>query len=263
VAWEVKRRYDALIRPAEEGATTKREAVLGLGSSIFFGSLLALLWHLLAPSFVASNPGSANFFDKPIVQTSSRDETTLEAEKNYPIQEEVPMNLVANNNKQASKKEAARSVSTSPRYDLTMYLTIPRLGLYEHTVRNIGSQTALDVGAIKLPSTAFPWQRGDTNTFIICHRLGFPGTQSYNQCLNLPSMRRGDEIFLKDVNGNVYKYRVTQMFAATPYEAWVTKPVKGREIVSLETCIENLGDYYALGPHWQGRLVVRADRVAS
>jgi sortase A len=259
VAWEVKRRYDALIRPAEEGATTKAEAVLGLGSSIFFGTLLALLWHLLAPSFVASNPGSANF-DKPTVQTSSRDETPLEAEKNYPTQE-VPMKLVAN--KQASKKEAARSGSTSPRYDLTMYLTIPRLGLYDHTVRNIGSQTALDVGAIKLPNTAFPWQRGDTNTFIICHRLGFPGTQSYNQCLNLPSMRRGDEIFLKDANGRVYKYRVTQMFAATPYDAWVTKPVKGREIVSLETCLENLGDYYALGPHWQGRLVVRADRVAS
>ncbi len=243
----------------QKGATTNREAVLGLGSSIFLGTLLALLWQLLAPSFVASDPGAANF-DKPIVQTSSRDDTTLEAEENYPTQE-VPMKLVAN--KQASKKQAARNASTSPRHDFTMYLTIPRLGLYDHTVRNIGSQAALDVGAIKLPSTAFPWQRGDTNTFIICHRLGFPGTQSYNQCLNLPSMRRGDEIFLKDANGRVYKYRVTQMFAATPYDAWVTKPVKGREIVSLETCIENLGDYYALGPHWQGRLIVRAYRVVS
>ena len=41
----------------------------------------------------------------------------------------------------------------------------------------------------------------------------------------------------------------------------VMKPVKGRNIVSLQTCIESLGDFYTLGPNWQACLTVRADRV--
>jgi sortase A len=146
--------------------------------------------------------------------------------------------------------------------DPTLYLTVPRLGVYGHTVKNDDSEEALVLGAIKVPSTDFPWQKGDTNTYIACHRLGFPGTESHNQCLNLPSMQEGDEIILEDANGTVYRYRVSESLAVGPSDMWVTEPLSGRDVVSLQTCIETLDDLYTLGPDWEARFVVRADRVA-
>src|SRR5215213_2847527 len=61
--------------------------------------------------------------------------------------------------------------------DPTLYLTVPKLGLYGHTVRNDDSEVALDLGAVKLPDTDFPWEQKDTNTYIACHRLGWPGNE--------------------------------------------------------------------------------------
>src|SRR5215217_2936918 len=103
--------------------------------------------------------------------------------------------------------------------DPTLFLTVPKLGLYNHTVRNDDSEQALDLGAIKMPGTDFPWQEGDKNTYIACHRLGWPGTESYNQCLNLPSIREGDEIFLKDTNGMDYEYRVSETLTIGPRDS--------------------------------------------
>ena len=163
--------------------------------------------------------------------------------------------------KAAEEKAVEEEVAVAPE-DPTLYLTVPRLGIYEHTVRNDRSEEALDLGAIKLPSTGFPWQRGDTDTYIACHRLGFPGTQSYNQCLNLHWMRQGDEITLKDANGTLYRYRVTEFLTVWPSDTWAANPVAGREIVSLQTCIEKPGDFSTLGPNWSARFIVRADRVS-
>jgi sortase A len=145
--------------------------------------------------------------------------------------------------------------------DPTLYLTVPRLGLYEHTVRNDDSEEALDQGAIKLPETEFPWQKGDKNTYIACHRLGWPDTESYNQCLNLPSMREGDKIVLEDANSTVYEYRVVETLTAEPGDTWVTNPVAGKDMVSLQTCIEAPDDLHTLGPNWLARYVVQAERV--
>ena len=46
-----------------------------------------------------------------------------------------------------------------------------------------------------------------------------------------------------------------------PEDAWATQPVEGKDVVSLQTCIENLNDVFTLGPNWEDRLVVQADRV--
>ena len=83
--------------------------------------------------------------------------------------------------------------------DPMLYLTVPRIGIHGHAVRNDRSEEAMSLGAIKLPTTGFPWEKGDTNTYIACHRLGFPGTESHDQCLNLPFMQKGDEVFLTDL----------------------------------------------------------------
>jgi sortase A len=150
--------------------------------------------------------------------------------------------------------------------DPTLYLTIPRLGIYGHTVRNDRSEAAMDLGAIKLPDTSIPWQKGDTNTYIACHRLGWPGTESYNQCLNLPFMRKGDEVTLTDANGAVYRYRVSEMLIDGPNNGWVTKAVPGRQVVSLHTCIEASGDFSTFGaqlggPFYRSRRLDRLERV--
>ena len=145
--------------------------------------------------------------------------------------------------------------------DPTLFLTVPKLGLYNHTVRNDDSEQALDLGAIKMPGTDFPWQEGDKNTYIACHRLGWPGTESHNQCLNLPSIREGDEIFLKDTNGMDYEYRVSETLTVGPRDSWVMEPLTGKDVLSLQTCIEAPGDFLTLGPNWLARFVVRAERI--
>jgi sortase A len=127
--------------------------------------------------------------------------------------------------------------------DPTLFLTVPKLGLY------------------KMPGTDFPWQEGDKNTYIACHRLGWPGTESHNQCLNLPSIREGDEIFLKDTNGMDYEYRVSETLTVGPSDSWVMEPLTGKDVLSLQTCIEAPGDFLTLGPNWLARFVVRAERI--
>jgi sortase A len=142
-----------------------------------------------------------------------------------------------------------------------MWLTVPKLGLYDNYVANSSDPTALDVGAAKLAETGFPWQEGDTNTYIAAHRLGWPGTASDHQFYNLPLLTFGDKIYLYDANGTTYTYEVTEIYEVLPTESWVTAPVAGRDMISLQTCTENYGDYWTMGPNWYVRYVVRADKV--
>jgi sortase A len=142
-----------------------------------------------------------------------------------------------------------------------LWMTIPKLGLYDNYVTNSNAHSALDYGAAKREDTGFPWQN-DANTYISGHRLGWPGTASDHQFYNLPLLAYGDEIYLYDANGTTYTYEVTEIFEVSPSETWVTNSDPGRDMVSLQTCIENYGDYWTMGPNWYVRYVVRADRVA-
>jgi sortase A len=142
-----------------------------------------------------------------------------------------------------------------------LWMTIPKMDLYDSYVTNSSAHSALDYGATKRVDTEFPWQN-DANTFIVGHRLGWPGTGSDRIFYNLPLLTFGDKIYLNDANGTTYTYEVTEIFEVAPTETWVVKPVQGRDMVSLQTCIENYGDYWSMGPNWYVRYVVRADRVA-
>ncbi|BBL80472.1 hypothetical protein RxyAA322_23260 [Rubrobacter xylanophilus] len=156
-----------------------------------------------------------------------------------------------------------------PPGDPTMYLTIPKLGLYKNTVYNDSSPATLDLGAAKIPSTGFPWQ-DNANTYIAGHRIGYAGTESYYQFYELPSMQRGDEVILEDANGSIYKYKVTEVFAVMPWETWVTNPVPGKDMVTLQTCVASLNDWWSITPGLltsppgpeTARLIVRAERVS-
>src|SRR5918998_476072 len=50
----------------------------------------------------------------------------------------------------------------------------------------------------------------------------------------------------EDAIGGVYSYRVSEFLRVAPGDTWVTEPVKGRDVVSLQTCIENLNDLFTL-----------------
>jgi sortase A len=141
-----------------------------------------------------------------------------------------------------------------------LWMTIPKLGLYDNYVANYNAHSALDAGAAKRVESGFPWQEG-SNTYISAHRLGWPGTASDHQFYNLPNLAYGDKIYLYDANGTTYTYEVTEIFEVLPSETWVTEAEPGRDMVSLQTCIENYGDYWTMGPNWYVRYVVRADRV--
>jgi sortase (surface protein transpeptidase) len=72
----------------------------------------------------------------------------------------------------------------------------------------------------------------------------------------------GEKIYLYDANGTVYTYEVTGFKEVLPTETYVSAPQPGRDMISLQTCIENYGDYWTMGPNWYVRYVVEADRVS-
>jgi sortase A len=187
------------------------------------------------------------------------DETAEQVET--PPAEEEPRETVTE--EEPTEEEPAEEEPRAPAVpeDPTLYLTVPKLGLYGHTVRNDDSEVALDMGAVKLPDTGFPWEQKDTNTYIACHRLGWPGNESYNQCLNLPLMQQGDQIFLEDSLGRAYEYRVTEALQITPQDTWIKRPSEGKDVVSLQTCIETLGNIWTMGPNWTARYVIQAEKV--
>ena len=165
---------------------------------------------------------------------------------------------------EAPKKETAqREAETSPAPavppDTTMYLTIPKLGLYDVLVQDGTSETVLSAGAGHVPGTGYPWVEG-SNTYIAGHRLGYPGTGSDLVFWDLPSLVAGDEIILEDSLGQTYTYHVTEILEVSPYDLSVTGPTGG-DIVSLQTCIEDYGDYWTAGPNWLARYIVRAEKV--
>jgi len=105
--------------------------------------------------------------------------------------------------------------------------------------------------AIHLQGTGFPWQEG-ANVYLAGHRLGYPGTDSFLALWDQNALERGDEISVTDSEGTKYTYRVFEEFVTGPDDLSVTKPVEGRNILTLQTC--TLPDYTK-------RLITRAELV--
>jgi sortase A len=135
-----------------------------------------------------------------------------------------------------------------------MGLTIPAIGLYNVPVYNSASQWALDNGVSHIPETSLPWSpTPQRNVYLAGHRLGWPGTWSHLVFYNLDKLGTGDAVVLTDRQGRSYDYKVTEMFVTDPGDSWVMGQVRGRDMVTLQTCTPI--------PTFNKRLVVRADRV--
>src|ERR671911_270190 len=190
---------------------------------------------------------------------SEEEDKKTAAEKNEAAHKADEKEAASDQAAQEPDQKKPSGIPTPPTNDL--WMSIPALGLYDNYVTNSAAHSAMDYGAIKLPHTAFPWQ-DNANTYIAAHRLGWPGTASHHQFYDLPALAKGDVIYLGDANGTTYTYEVTGFKEITPDETWVTTPQQGRDMVSLQTCIENFGDYWTMGPNWYVRYIVQADRVS-
>ena len=105
--------------------------------------------------------------------------------------------------------------------------------------------------AIHLQGTEFPWDE-EANVYLAGHRLGYPGTDSFLTFYHLSKLEKGDKVFVMDASGREYTYRVFKELVVDPSAAWVTEPMEGKNILTLQTC--TLPDY-------SRRLIVRAELV--
>ncbi len=171
----------------------------------------------------------------------------------------VPASASASASATASASASASASAVAPA-DTTMYLSVPKMGIYDVPVVEGTTEASLSQGAGHYTGSGYPWVPG-SNTYIAGHRIGYPGTASDRVFWNLPNLVAGDEVIVTDSNGTTYTYAVSEILEVPITDLSVTAPV-GRDVVSLQTCIEDFGDYWTAGPNWNVRYVVRADRVA-
>jgi sortase A len=144
------------------------------------------------------------------------------------------------------------------RYELLpgaiMGLTIEAIGIYDAPVFDSVGRWALANGVAHNPQTSLPWSQGaQRNVYLAGHLMGYRGTWSRMIFYNLHKLKRGDEVVLRDRSGNSYRYRVSEVFITDPTDVWVMGQVRGRDMVTLQTCTPY--------PTFEERLIVRADRV--
>jgi sortase A len=181
-------------------------------------------------------PVAAKKFDKAIQRQNSREEAKE-----------------PDGARQAAKRKA---VPKGPA-NKTLRMTIPKMAqIHNDTVPYSVSEDSKafhDHAAVHLRGTGNPWD-AEANVYIAGHRLGFPGTNSWLTFWDLNVLRKGDKIYLKDAAGDHYVYKVFKKFIVGPNAVSVTRPLKGRNIVSLQTC--TLPDY-------SERLIVQAEKVSQ
>jgi sortase A len=131
-----------------------------------------------------------------------------------------------------------------PPKDKTLKLTIPEMKHIEDDTIPTGKGTNEvlfhDYAAVHLRGTGFPWQR-TANVYIAGHRIGFPGTDSNLAFYDLEDLKKGDKVYVEDAKGREYTYQVFRKLDVEPANLSVLRPIKGKNIVSLQTC--TLPDY--------------------
>lgn len=242
------------------------------------GYLVLLMFVVLAALAASCGEESSEVPEKPKGDAAPTAPATPEPRDEEASEKEEPKNdpgatgRSEENAAAEDREEAAGSdadqYGSSGQYaaapaDPTMYLSVPKLGISGALV--IDGEAGLEMGAMHLSGTGYPWLPG-SNTYIAGHRVGFPGTGSDHIFYDLPAMAVGDEVVLEDSNGQTYNYAVSEVFAVTPYDTWVTAPT-GSDTVTLQVCTETPNDWWTIGPSLMasgpesGRLIVRANRV--
>jgi sortase A len=123
----------------------------------------------------------------------------------------------------ASSSAHYSSASAPAPADTTMYLTVPKMGIYDIPVVEGTTEASLSQGVGHFPGSGYPWIPG-SNTYIAGHRIGYPGTLSDHVFWDLPTLTVGDQIFLTDANGTTYTYAVSEILEVPITDLSVTAP---------------------------------------
>jgi sortase A len=173
-------------------------------------------------------------------------------------QQEQPLPAAEDTDWPKPTREELQSANAARHYELLpgaiMGLTIRSMDLYNAPVFDSRSRWSLANGVAHVPETSLPWSpTPQRNVYLAGHRMGYRGTWSRMIFYNLDKLREGDKVVLKDRQGRSYEYRVSETFLADPADSWVMGQVRGRDMVTLQTCTPY--------PTFQKRLIVRADRA--
>jgi sortase A len=140
-----------------------------------------------------------------------------------------------------------------PSEDAVLTLTVEDIGLYDAPVVDSESDSDLDRGVIHLPETPMPSDdKEQKNVYLAAHRVGVPGTTGRMMFFRLDQLQDGDRVVIKDTVGDEYVYEVSEAFVVDPDAEWAVDPVRGRDMLTLQTCTY---------PGPSNRIIVRADRV--
>ena len=180
---------------------------------------------------------------------SSGDEQKDQAQKQSKQEPPKKMTKEAKGKQVAPKKgpaEGTRKVTNAlePPKNKTLRLTVPEMKEIKNDKIPTGTGTDETLfhyyAGVHLKATGFPWQK-TANVYIAGHRIGFPGTASNLAFYDLEDLKKGDKIYLKDADGRKYTYKVFRKLVVPPTDLSVLNPIKGKNIVSLQTC--TLPDY--------------------
>jgi sortase A len=211
-----------------------------------------------ATFFVGAPPDGAEAEVATAEKVSSQPDVPVAAGKidraierqNREVTEQVPPKEVA------GSRLVERVVPRGPE-NKVLLLTVPEMAQIRNDIVPYSvsddKEAFHDHAAVHLRGTGNPWDR-QANVYIAGHRLGFPGTDSWLSFWDLNVLGKGDKIFLEDAAGDRYVYEVFKKFIVGPNEVSVTRPLAGKNIVSLQTC--TLPDY-------SERLIVQAEKVAK
>jgi sortase A len=163
-----------------------------------------------------------------------------------------PDEAVAPEGPASQQKQSAGDQANAPA-DPTLMLTVPGM----ERIKDVpipdtfgdDEESLKNYAGIHLEGTGFPWQE-EANVYIAGHRLGYPNTPSFLAFWDLDNLTEGDQIFVGDANGRQYVYEVFQTLEVDPTELYVTEPIEGKNILTLQSC--TLPDYAR-------RLVVQAE----
>jgi sortase A len=178
--------------------------------------------------------------------------------KHQPHQQQQPLPAAQRRGWSEPTQTGLNTAKGDRHYELlagaVMGLTIEAIGIYDAPVFDSFGPWALANGVAHHPKTSLPWSpTPQRNVYLAGHRMGYRGTWSRMIFYNLDKLDAGDKVLLKDRAGTVYRYRVSEVFVVDPTDSWVMGQVRGRDMVTLQTCTPY--------PTFEKRLIVRAERV--
>jgi sortase A len=204
-----------------------RRRLTALVVAVFALAGLGLLGYSL---FAGGSPASAESPDRVHGRISEELEKKFHRSIPERIVETVKGPLRSSRAKTPESKRLELTVPAMDRVDKVPVYDAPESG-YDKALRD---------GVVHVRGTGFPWQ-DVANVYLAGHRLGYPGTKSNLVFWDLNELKKGDEIFLTDADGTRYTYEVFEKRVVSPDTVSQMRPIKGKNIVSLQTC--TLPDY--------------------